>query len=225
MQRNFAAALSAVLAHEGGYVNHRADPGGPTNLGVTLATAKRLGIDVDGDGDTDIIDIKLLKPDDAAKVYKAEYWDKVRGDELPDGVDYAVFDFAVNSGVSRAAKYLQTSLGVNSDGRIGPLTLKAATTVPRSRLIKDLCDRRIRFLQGLGTFKTFGKGWTARVEGVRKLAAALAAQAPETVLPIDLPDEHETPASEPRKGVPGWLIIAGLGLVALVALAIFTPIF
>jgi hypothetical protein len=95
---NFERAMPLVLRHEGGFVNHPKDPGGATNLGVTIGTARRLGIDVDGDGDTDIIDIKLLKPKDAAKVYRAEYWNKVKGDQLPSGVDYAVFDFAVNSG-------------------------------------------------------------------------------------------------------------------------------
>jgi len=174
-QDNFARALDAVLRHEGGYVNHPKDPGGATNLGVTLATARRLGIDVDGDGDTDIIDMKLLKPTDAAKVYKYEYWDKVRGDDLPRGLDYAVFDFAVNSGVSRAAIYLQEIVDVAPDGKIGPITLKAVNAGARLSIINRLCDDRLAFLGRLSTFKTFGNGWTARVAGVRSEAMQMAA--------------------------------------------------
>ena len=127
MDRNFERALLLVLKHEGGFVNHPKDPGGATNLGVTIGTAKRLGIDVDGDGDTDILDIKKLKPSDAAKVYRAEYWNKIKGDHLPSGVDYAVFDFAVNSGPGRAAEYLQAIAGVAQDGAIGPQTVAAVT--------------------------------------------------------------------------------------------------
>lgn len=230
MKRNFERSLSAVLAHEGGYINHRADPGGPTNLGVTLGVAKRLGIDVDGDGDTDIIDIKLLKPADAAKVYRHEYWDKVRGDDLPDGVDYAVFDFAVNSGVSRSAKFLQTIVGVQTDGKIGPDTLEAVANVPRTKIITELCNRRQAFLERLGTFATFGKGWTARVKSVRTLATQLATQGPQAepaVAPAPKPRPIPTvPLPEPvqgRGGIPGWVYVVGV-LLAIAAAAFFLPI-
>lgn len=191
MNRNFQRALSAVLAHEGGYVNHPKDPGGATNLGVTLGTARRLGIDVDGDGDTDVVDIKLLKPTDAAKVYKAEYWDKLRGGELPSGVDYAVFDFAVNSGVSRAAIYLQDVLGVAPDGKIGALTIKAALQASDRKTIDALCGARMTFLKKLSTWPIFGKGWSSRVTGVLRLAQTMAATGPSA--PAD-PNPPSTPA-------------------------------
>ncbi|KGM38762.1 hypothetical protein JY97_14820 [Alkalispirochaeta odontotermitis] len=173
MKRNFAAALEYVLKHEGGYVNHPKDPGGATNMGVTIGTAKRLGIDVDGDGDTDIVDIQKLTKKDAAKVYRAQYWNKVKGDSLPSGVDYAVFDFAVNSGVSRAAKFLQHVVGAKPDGRIGPKTLALVAAYDPNKLITRLCNDRLEWLRRLKTFKTFGKGWTRRVNGVLVEAQAM----------------------------------------------------
>lgn len=170
MQSNFAESLKLVLRHEGGFVDHPADPGGATNLGITIGVAKRYGVDMDGDGDTDIADMKKLTVDVASKIYKGEYWDKVKGDQLPAGLDYAVFDFAVNSGVSRSAKYLQALLGVTQDGMIGPQTLAALKGKDVKSLINQLCDRRLVFLQGLSTWKTFGKGWGNRVAGVRSSA-------------------------------------------------------
>lgn len=174
MNTNFAEALRLVLKHEGGYVNHPADPGGATNLGITIGTAKRYGVDMDGDGDTDIADIKKLTVAAASKIYKGEYWDKVAGDLLPAGLDYAVFDFAVNSGTGRAAKYLQALVGVAQDGAIGPKTLAAVEKHDASDLIRKLCDNRLAFMKGLSTWKTFGKGWSSRVSGVKLSALAMA---------------------------------------------------
>lgn len=237
MRDTFEQALSAVLVHEGGYVNHPRDPGGATNLGVTIGTAKRLGIDVDGDGDTDTIDIKLLKPTDAAKVYRAEYWNKVRGDDLPAGVDYAVFDYAVNSGPGRAAKALQKLVGVPQDGQIGPKTLGAVAAVHPLNLVSLInayCDDRMAFLRGLKTFPTFGKGWTSRVQGVRALATDMVrlepiappklqpapSEPPVAPLPIEPADLPQTPAESTARVLPKALIIIGV-IVALAAIAWF----
>lgn len=174
MNSNFNEALSLVLKHEGGYVNHALDPGGATNLGITIGTAKRYGVDMDGDGDTDIIDIKKLTVAAASKIYRGEYWNKVGGDMLPSGLDYAVFDFGVNSGVSRAGKYLQALVGVTQDGQIGPKTVAAIDGKNVADLINKLCDNRLAFLKKLPTWGTFGKGWGSRVAGVRMAALALA---------------------------------------------------
>lgn len=169
MQSSFDRALSAVLKHEGGFVNHPKDPGGATNKGITLATFRKW---VKKGGTA--ADLKALTTAQAAKVYRGQYWNKIHGDELPAGIDYAVFDFAVNSGVSRAARYLQGLVGVKADGVIGPKTIAAVNKHFSRDLIHKLCDDRMAFLRRLPTFKTFGKGWTRRVEGVRKLALQLA---------------------------------------------------
>lgn len=169
MNRNFERALALVLKHEGGFVNHPRDPGGATNKGVTLATFRRY---VKPKGT--VTDLKALTNEQAGVVYRRQYWDAVLGAELPSGVDYAVFDFAVNSGPSRAAKYLQRAVGAKADGRIGPATLAAVRNVPADDLINRLCDSRLAFLKRLRTWPTFGRGWSNRIRGVRKHALEMA---------------------------------------------------
>lgn len=160
MHTNFARCLELVLEHEGGFVNHKKDPGGPTNFGVTQkvydAYRKTRARPYQS--------VKFISDDEVRNIYKLQYWDRVQGDALPIGLDYAVFDYAVNSGVARAAKHLQSCLGVAQDGIIGTITL-AAITNPKNT-INALCDRRMSFLRNLPTFLTFGRGWTRRVEGV-----------------------------------------------------------
>jgi len=160
MLTNYTRALPLILKHEGGFVNHPKDPGGATNKGVTIGTLKRLGIDVDGDGDSDIVDLRNLRQSDVERVYKLFYWDAVKADQLPSGVDYAVADFAVNSGPSRAAQHLQRIVGVTADGDIGPKTLAAVAKRDPGDLVNALCDSRLRFMRGLKTWPTFGKGWS-----------------------------------------------------------------
>lgn len=169
MNRNFEAALKLVLKHEGGFVNHPRDPGGATNKGITLATFRRY---VKPRGS--VADLKALTVEQAGIVYRRRYWDAVIGAELPTGVDYAVFDYAVNSGPGRAAKELQRVVGATVDGRIGPQTLKAVHAKHPGAIINALCDRRMAFLKRLRTWPTFGRGWTNRVRGVRKHALAMA---------------------------------------------------
>ena len=168
MNNNFNHCLDLVLVHEGGYVNHPKDPGGATNRGVTQAVydayRKTRGRGAQS--------VKFITDEEVNAIYKFQYWDRVQGDLLPAGLDYAVFDFAVNSGVGRASKYLQAVLGVAQDGQIGARTL-AAITNP-SNAINALCDRRMSFLRNLRTFLTFGKGWTRRVTDVRKHALEMA---------------------------------------------------
>lgn len=165
MQDNFEQCLALVLKHEGGYVNNPKDPGGMTNLGVTKRVWEEwVGHPVDEAA------MRALGPADVAPLYKKNYWDKIKGDALPRGVDYACFDLAVNSGVGRAAKILQKAVGVNPDGAIGPATMDAAASSDVRNLATEICDLRLAFLQGLPTFDTFGKGWTRRVQEVEKVA-------------------------------------------------------
>ena len=168
MHNNFEKALALVLEHEGGYVNHPKDPGGATNRGVTQAVYDSYR-KVRGRGPRSV---KFISEEELRAIYRFQYWDAVKADLLPTGLDYAMFDFAVNSGVSRAAKYLQAVLGVAQDGVIGARTL-AAITSPVS-IINALLDRRMGFLRNLRTFLTFGKGWTRRVQGVRAKALDMA---------------------------------------------------
>lgn len=167
MQSNFNNALQHVLKSEGGFVNHPADPGGMTNLGVTAKTWS----DWIGHFPTEA-EMRALTPEKVAPLYKKMYWDKIHGDELPAGVDYVTFDIAVNSGSGRAAKMLQQVVGVPADGSIGPATVKAVLTcnVSSEDLVNKLCDKRLDFWKSLPTFGTFGKGWTNRGNQVREEA-------------------------------------------------------
>ena len=170
MTENFPAALNALLKHEGGYVNHPSDPGGMTNLGVTKRVWEEwVGHEVDEK------QMRALTPALVAPLYKKKYWDKVCGDELPTGLDLAVFDLAVNSGPGRAAKMLQKVLGVPQDGAIGPQTLAKAVNVDSSKLIADYNAERLAFLQALPTWGTFGKGWGRRVAEVTEQATHMTA--------------------------------------------------
>jgi lysozyme family protein len=213
--------LKLVLAHEGGYVDHPKDPGGATNKGITIATFRRY---VKRDGTKD--DLRRISDADVARIYKRHYWDAVRGDDLPDGLDYATFDFAVNSGTGRAPKYLQRVLGVAQDGVIGPATLKAAHAANVPFAIDQLCDDRMAFLRSLKTFSTFGRGWTSRVSGVRIEAQRMAKQPADPPKPVPAPEPTPAPQPaptanpEPKRALPAILAI-GIALIAAVV-AYFT---
>lgn len=220
MKQNFDAALTAVLKHEGGFVNHPKDPGGATNKGITIGTLKRLGIDVDGDGDSDIVDLKALRHEHVARVYRLFYWDAVKADLLPSGVDYTAFDFAVNSGPSRAAKHLQAALGVEQDGDIGPGTIAAMAKADPAKVIDAIYASRMRFLRGLKTWPTFGKGWTRRVDDVRSMSLALASSHDPAPGPVRTAEAHmDEPVAEPAsgKGIGALVAVGAAALTAAVA--------
>ena len=170
MKHNWEEALAHVLKYEGGYVNHPADPGGMTNLGVT----KRVWEEWTGRPATEA-DMRALTPAMVSPLYKKRYWDAVRGDDLPSGVDFCVFDCAVNAGVGRASRFLQQTVGVTADGQIGPKTLEAVTAVPADQIIEKFCDLREAHYKSLSTFATFGKGWMRRLDSVEAESKTLTA--------------------------------------------------
>ena len=161
MNINFEKSLALILKSEGGFSNHPSDPGGMTNLGVT----KRVWEEWVGHEVTEQT-MRDLTPAIVGPMYKAKYWDKVCGDDLPSGVDYVVFDAAINSGPGRAIKWLQACVKVDVDGKIGPNTLNAVTAFSDVDLISDYNKRRLSFLLDLPTWEVFGKGWTNRVSHV-----------------------------------------------------------
>lgn len=162
---NFDKALEKVLHHEGGFVSHPRDPGGATNLGCTKSVWEEwCGHPVD------VQVIKDLTPDDVGPLYRKKYWDAVKADDLPVGLNYCVFDTAINSGPGRAVKFLQEVVGSTPDGVIGPKTLAALREMNPREAINAYCDKRLAFLQELSTWDVFGKGWGRRVEEVRQSA-------------------------------------------------------
>lgn len=174
MKANFDAAFARIIKSEGGYVNDPADRGGETNLGVTIgAWGSYLGRAIQP-GEMKALTVEAVKP-----FYRSMYWDKVKGDDLPVGVDYAVFDFAVNAGVSRAAKFLQRAVGAVDDGVIGGGTLGRVAKTDPADLLKNFADQKQRFYNGLAannpTQQKFLKGWLARVDHVQDAAESMLA--------------------------------------------------
>ncbi len=165
MKNNYDKCLETILHHEGGYVNHPKDPGGETNLGVTKRVYQEHG---------GTKDMKNLLVEDVAPIYKKGYWDKIKGDDLPGGLDLCVFDFGVNAGPGRAAKFLQQMIGTTVDGGIGPNTLAKVEEYVRENgeheTVKKYQEMRQKYYEQLSTFATFGRGWTRRVEETTKLA-------------------------------------------------------
>lgn len=220
MDRNFQRALSLVLKHEGGWADHPKDPGGATMRGVTLATFRRY---VKPNATKD--DLRKITDEQLAMVYRRYYWDAVAGAELPDGIDYAVFDFAVNSGPARAAKYLQAIVGTKQDGKIGPATLAATRAMFHAEVIHKLCDSRMAYLKrakgssgalkGKLLWPTFGKGWASRVTDVRRQALELAAR-PTPERPSIIEKEVDKPVvpssvdQEVKQKTGLWSWITGL---------------
>jgi len=188
----YAESIRRLLKSEGGYVNHPSDPGGPTNFGITLADYRKYV-----KADANAADIRAMNVDEAKAIYRAKYWDVMRGDELPAGVDYCVFDYAVNSGTGRAPKVLQRVLGISVTGWMNDATVAAARGREARALIQAICDERMRFLQGLKTWRVFGNGWSKRVGEVRATALAMADKATGRV-PIR---SGAPPTCTPGKGV------------------------
>jgi lysozyme family protein len=165
MKENYDFILKQVLKYEGGKVDDKRDPGGRTAYGITQDTynawLKKQNLPSS--------DVFNISKDAVAAIYRQEYWDKIRGDDLPSGIDMAVMDYAVNSGVSRAAKSLQAVVGVTQDGVIGPATIQAAKTY----VAMAITNKRLAFMQSLSIWSTFGKGWSARIADVKNQINAL----------------------------------------------------
>lgn len=208
MKDNYERILSMVLKHEGNFSNHPSDPGGATMKGVTQAVYD----DYRRRRDLTPRTVKDIGLSELQDIYRTGYWEKVRGDDLPSGVDYAVFDFSVNSGPGRAAKFLQRIVGVEDDGVIGPQTLAAVAIKNRADIVTQLCAARLEFLQGLGTWGTFGRGWTARVDDVLAVSLEMTGNVvipPVVTAPPTVPPPQTKPGQYPlpEPPTPWWLAL------------------
>jgi lysozyme family protein len=164
-EANWDACLAFVLAAEGGYVDDPMDPGGATNMGITLqvlSTWRHTAVTK--------ADVQSLGRDEAEAIYRANYWNAERCSDLPAGVDLMVFDAAVNIGIGRSAKFLQSVVGVTTDGSIGPQTITATAAKAPVDVVNGLAAARLQFYQGLPTFDHFGHGWTARMNNLKAQA-------------------------------------------------------
>lgn len=155
---NFQACLAFALNQEGGWSMNPKDPGGATMKGVTIATFQRYhpGATVD--------DLRNITYEQLTDIYRDGYWDAVRGDDLPSGVDLMVFDFGVNAGPARSVTFLQRAVGVAEDGIIGPISLAAIGKTSPVSMISTLAGLQRAHYRSLATFQTFGAGCMARTD-------------------------------------------------------------
>jgi lysozyme family protein len=168
---SYDQSLARLLLHEGGYSNHPADPGGPTNFGITIFDYRKY---VKPNATAD--DVRAMRVEEAKAIYRAKYWDAQRCDELPAGVDYAVFDYGVNSGIGRSGKVLRRCLDLSdTSSAVSDEAIAAARAADPKALIAAICDERLRFLQNLRTWNVFGAGWGRRVREVKAAALAMVA--------------------------------------------------
>ena len=151
---NFDTAFAKLLGHEGDFSDHPADPGGATRFGITEAVARTAGYRGD---------MRELPLDLAKRIYRHEYWDAVRADELPAGIRLVMFDAAVNSGVGQAIRWLQRAVGAADDGVLGPRTLAAVGALSADSVRMKLLAQRLRFMAGLPNWPAFSRGWARRI--------------------------------------------------------------
>jgi lysozyme family protein len=175
MKENWKASFDMMLESEGGFSDDERDKGnwlpdgrkGSTNLGVTQ------GVWEEWVGrQSNEKEMRSLTPAMVEPMYRRKFWDACRCNDLPAGVDYLVFDFAVNAGVGRSAKTLQGAVGTTPDGAIGPLTLAAVNAHTPEELIHEFSEEKVRFYKGLNN-PTFQQGWLNRVAHVKLKASSM----------------------------------------------------
>ncbi len=189
---SYEGALARLLAHEGGYTNHPSDPGGPTNFGITIADYRK-----HVKADASSADVRSMQLSEAKAIYRAKYWDAQRCDELPAGIDYAVFDYGVNSGIGRSGKVLRRLLGLpDATHLVTGDVLRAAAGRDPAGLVAAICDERLAFLKRLKTWPVFGAGWSRRVAEVRRVSLAMTKSGVSV-------------ATRAKKAAAGGIVVAG----------------
>lgn len=157
----FDQCIEKLLKHEGDFSDHPDDPGGATRYGITERVARTIGYR----GDMRDFPLDLAK-----RIYREEYWNAVKADQLPADVRYIVFDAAVNSGVRQASLWLQRSCNAGLDGIIGPKTIAAAQASDWKDLKAKFLAQRLRFMTELKNWPSFSRGWARRIADLMEQA-------------------------------------------------------
>ena len=234
---NYNRSLDLVLRDEGGYTNHPADRGGPTNWGITIADARMYW-----KKNVSIQDMKTMPLSVAKDIYRVRYWDAQQCNNLPPGVDYAIFDYGVNSGVARSGKVLRRCLGLSDKTWIvTPEVVAAALAMDPVKLCNMIWSERLAFLRGLKTWPVFGKGWGRRVANgrvtsqmmIRGMATVIANkqvndQPAKGVVPLNTKAQTSTIIVTAGVGGSGaatspnpWIAVAVIVAMAAVAVGVF----
>lgn len=197
---NFDRCLKLTLVHEGGKVDDKRDPGGRTAYGITQATYDQWRR-VRGKA---IRDVWTITEAERRLIYRQDYWDRLRADALPAGLDYVAFDAGVNSGVSRGAKWLQAALGASVDGKIGVGTIALAdASRDHAAVVKKACAKRMSFLRSLKTFSTFGRGWSRRVASVEAEAVKMTFTDPAKARAYAIAEADKATAASRKQSAAG----------------------
>jgi lysozyme family protein len=211
MKNSYEDCLHWILAHEGGYTNHPADPGGPTNFGITIFDYRKYV-----KPNATAADVRAMRVDEAKIIYRARYWDAQRCDELPAGVDYVVFDYGVNSGTGRSGKVLRRVLKLPDDSsNVSDAVIAAARAADARALVIAICDERLRFLRSLKTWPVFGLGWGRRVAEVKSAALAMIADTAVPAVPRNsAAGRAVAPASNVARPVSATAVVVAGAAVA-----------
>ncbi|MFS8182114.1 glycoside hydrolase family 108 protein [Pseudovibrio denitrificans] len=219
MKDTFQLVIKDLLNIEGGFAHRsrKADPGGPTNYGITqgtLAAWRERYVTVE--------EVQSLTLEEAVQIYRAQYWDAVKGDDLPRGLDFALFDFAVNSGPARAVKTLQKILKVKADGVLGLITLGAVKAQSVTFLINQLSARRLEFMKRLRNWPYNKNGWSHRVRHVQQRSLelvnnAILKPAPKPNLEPHANEEGARAIEEETSALSAWLTPDGITKGAMAA--------
>ena len=204
MQANFARVLPLVLEYEGGFTKEKRDPGnwtgGKVGVGELRGTNKGIAA-----ASFPTLDIEHMTDAQIAEIYRAKYWVRVRGDDLPSGVDLSVMDGGVNSGPARSVKWLQAVVGETQDGIAGPVTLNAAAKADAPKTIKAHCAKRLGFVRSLAIWNTFGKGWSKRIANVEATALSWV------LTKAEMEAEAKKAADKAQQQAGGAVVVTGAG--------------
>lgn len=213
MRDNFDACLTQVLEYEGGNDDDPRDPGGRTSRGI-IQTEFTAYLKARGQSSRDVFTMTTAEMQD---IYRGQYWNTVRGDDLPRGIDMCTFDPAVNSGPVRGVKWMQGALGAGVDGWVGNETITTANALSnpeRVRAVQAACAARMSFLRGLGTFAVFGRGWSSRVVSVEAVSVGMIDRAALQPAQEQAEDQKDT-AGQAAGGAGAGGVVAGGGSLSL----------
>lgn len=174
MRKNFPSIMDHIFEWEGGYVDHPRDPGGATNMGITIHTMRALGLDLDRDGDIDKDDVRQVTRDIAMEIYEDRYWHPVWGNRMPSGVDMVLMDASVNSGPRASVRWVQRALDVNPDGYLGPITFGAIQNKSPVWVVNESIKERLKSVRQFRNYDVFGRGWERRIASVLHRASEMA---------------------------------------------------
>ena len=160
-----------IKSWEGGFSNRKDDAGGPTNMGVTIATWRAQGYDKDGDGDIDVDDLRLITEADAQRIFKLNYWSRWKADQINDqSLANTLVDWVWGSG-AYGIKIPQRLLGVPSDGIVGPKTLAALNAQDPKSFFEALRRERETYFEAICVIRPANrahlKGWLQRLWSIR----------------------------------------------------------